>query len=194
MNPTGALPGTDFKSGLFRLKFQAMGTVCHVAYTSGSLPEAEDFRGAVMEFVRVFEKRYSRYDPDSLVSAINRAAGSHPVGITAEDSAMFDLCASLHFITDGVFDPTALPLAKLWDFRTRKSVPSSGAIQEAVKKVSWNRVERTSDSLFLPEEGMALDLGGFGKEYAVDRVAGMAQNAGIGINFENLQVPEKEGN
>ena len=179
MNTTETLPGTDFNSGLFKLKFRAMGTVCHLAYTSGSLREAEDFRGAVLEFVRAYEKRYSRYDPDSLVSAINRAAGSHPVGITAEDSAMFDLCASLHFITDGVFDPTALPLAKLWDFRTRKSVPSSGAIQEAVKKVGWSRVERTSDSLFLPEEGMAFDLGGFGKEYAVDRVAGMVRDAGI---------------
>jgi len=179
MNTPGTLSQADFKSGLFKLKFRAMGTVCQVAYTSGSLPEAEDFRGAVLDFVRTFEKRYSRYDPDSLVSAINQAAGSHPVGITPEDSTMFDLCASLHFITEGVFDPTALPLATLWDFRARKSAPSPGAIQEAVKKVGWSRVERTPDSLFLPEEGMALDMGGFGKEYAVDRVAGMARDAGI---------------
>jgi thiamine biosynthesis lipoprotein len=179
MNPTGALPQTNFKSGLFKLKFRAMGTVCQVAYTSGSLREAEDFRGAALEFVRAFEKRYSRYDPESLVSAINLAAGLHPVGITPEDSVMFDLCESLHFITNGVFDPTALPLAKLWDFRTRKSAPSSSAIQKAKQQVGWDRVERKPDSLFLPEEGMALDLGGFGKEYAVDRVVGMARDAGI---------------
>jgi thiamine biosynthesis lipoprotein len=33
----------------------------------------------------------------------------------------------------------------------------------------WDRVERDAETIRLPQAGMELDFGGFGKEYAVDR-------------------------
>jgi thiamine biosynthesis lipoprotein len=40
-------------------------------------------------------------------------------------------------------------------------------------------VQRAPGKVFLPEVGMALDFGGFGKEYAVDFVAQIALNHGL---------------
>jgi thiamine biosynthesis lipoprotein len=40
-------------------------------------------------------------------------------------------------------------------------------------------VQRRPGAVYLPQEGMGLDFGGFGKEFSVDRLALMAQERGI---------------
>jgi thiamine biosynthesis lipoprotein len=45
--------------------------------------------------------------------------------------------------------------------------------------VGWNKIQRRAGGIFLPQRGMALDLGGIGKEYAVDCVMNMAIQRGI---------------
>ena len=113
---------------------------------------------------------------DSLISRINHAAGRNPVQIDVTDIHLFDLCDTLHFLTEGLFDPTTLPLSRLWDFKAdNPQVPSESEISEALSKIGWKKVHRESHSIFLPETGMGLDFGGFGKEYAVDRVADLAR-------------------
>ena len=37
--------------------------------------------------------------------------------------------------------------------------------------VDWNKVVLKENEIFLPEQGMGLDFGGFGKEFAVDQVS-----------------------
>ena len=38
-------------------------------------------------------------------------------------------------------------------------------------RIDWRLVERSPEKIFLPNHGMEIDFGGFGKEYAVDLVA-----------------------
>jgi len=45
--------------------------------------------------------------------------------------------------------------------------------------VGWQKVLRDGDRFFLPHKGMGVDIGGIGKEYAVDRVTEMAAECGI---------------
>jgi thiamine biosynthesis lipoprotein len=83
-------------------------------------------------------------------------------------------------MTHGVLDPTALPLIYLWNWKAEKPrVPSQPEIAAALRLVGWNKVQRASGKVFLPEAGMALDFGGFGKEYAIDVVAQIAADHGI---------------
>jgi thiamine biosynthesis lipoprotein len=84
-------------------------------------------------------------------------------------------------MTHGVLDPTALPLILLWNWKAQKPrVPSPSEIAAALRLVGWSKVQRAPGKVFLPEAGMALDFGGFGKEYAVDVVAQIAVDHGIG--------------
>ena len=46
------------------------------------------------------------------------------------------------------------------------------------------KVQRRKGGIFLPREGMCLDLGGIGKEFAVDRVV----TVGLGKGITNLLV------
>ena len=166
---------------LRKLAFKALGTLCEIQYAceGGDGPAAE-FERAAVAWVERFEARYSRFRPDSLVSRINEAAGRDWVEITEEDDALLKLCETLQFMTQGILDPTALPLIRLWNWKADPPViPTAEAIAEARKKVGWAKVRREPGRIFLPVPGMALDFGGFGKEYAVDVVAQIALNQGI---------------
>jgi thiamine biosynthesis lipoprotein len=79
-----------------------------------------------------------------------------------------------------VLDPTALPLLWLWDYQSpHPAIPAIDKIASALQLVGWRKVQRAPGKVFLPRPGMALDFGGFGKEYAVDIVAEIALKHGL---------------
>ncbi|MBC8348331.1 MAG: FAD:protein FMN transferase [Verrucomicrobia bacterium] len=180
MHSSSKIPPEVLADGLFRLQFPAMGTHCKILFTANSMVAADIFRKNALDWVHRFEARYSRFRDDSLICRINDAAGRNPVVIDEEDIHLFDLCETLHFLTEGLFDPTTLPLSRLWDFKAENpQIPSKSAISEALSKIGWKKVHRENHSIFLPETGMGLDFGGFGKEYAVDRVTELAREHGL---------------
>jgi thiamine biosynthesis lipoprotein len=166
---------------LRRLTFPALGTRCEVQYVApGGDGQASAFERAAVAWVEAFEAKFSRFRADSLLSRINAAAGRGWVDIDAETEAMFKLCDTIQFMTQGILDPTALPLIRLWNWKAQPAaVPAAEAIISARSLVGWAKVRREPGRVFLPEPGMALDFGGFGKEYAVDVVADIARDHGI---------------
>jgi thiamine biosynthesis lipoprotein len=166
---------------LRRHSFRAMATVCEVQYTApGGDAQAAAFAAAAERWTHAFEAKYSRFLPDSLVSRINDAAGRDWVPIDSETESLLALCDTIHFMTRGILDPTALPLIRLWNWKASPPViPSPESVAAARRLVGWSKVRREPGRVFLPEKGMALDFGGFGKEYAVDIVALIAKDHGI---------------
>lgn len=168
------------QDGFYKVAFKAMGTACDVLYESTSTEHAERVRDEVVSWVRFFENRYSRYLPNSFISEVNAAAGIRPVSLLPEDERLLNLCRGLHFMTKGLFDPTTLPLSLIWDFRKKNPrIPEKAEITRALSLVGWSKVELGEKEVFLPAEGMGLDFGGFGKEYAVDRVLEIVRSMGV---------------
>lgn len=165
---------------LYRLQFQALGTGCSVLFATSDRKLATEFSRTAVEWVACFEGKYSRFLDTSLLSEINRQAGKNPVSIDTDAEHVFALCDDLNFMTHGQLDPSGLPLIELWDYRVKRSeLPSESEIAAASDLVGWQKVVRRPGEVFLPLEGMRLDFGGFGKEYAVDKVAGLAVSFGI---------------
>ena len=178
--PAPQPPPLEALGDRFQQTFRAMGTVCRFHVRAPSPGRAQAFRDRALAWVAAFEARYSRFRPDSLLSRINDEAGRDWVPVDTETEAIFQLCDWYHWVSRGLFDPTALPLLRIWDYRRVPFAPPSDAqIEEARARVGWSRVERRPGAVRLPEAGMALDLGGIGKEYAVDRVFQMARDAGF---------------
>ena len=160
------------------VSFAAVGSPCRVRFAAPE-SKARGLPDAIVQWVAEFEARYSRFIPTSLVSRITAAAGKEWVETDPETDQLLALCHEAHFITRGTFDPTALPLIKLWDWKANPPVvPDDATVQATMKKVGWRKVQRSPGKVFLPEAGMALDLGGIGKEYAVDQVAQLAGQSG----------------
>ena len=118
--------------GLRKLSFHAMSTICRVQFEAANPAEAKALEKQILRWVGWFEAKYSRFIPDSLIGRINAAAGEHWVEVDSESEALFNLCQEMIFFTRGVFDPTALPLIRLWNWKAKPAVvPEPSAIAQA---------------------------------------------------------------
>jgi len=170
---------------LLILTFFAMGTRCRVMVAAPDRAPADVYLDRLLDRIADFEAKYSRFLDGSLVSLVNAAAGKHWVEVDEEADRMLGLCAELFFFTRGAFDPTALPLIRLWNWKSNPPVvPEDEAIRAARELVGWNKVQRKPGAIFLPAPGMGIDLGGIGKESAVDQAMAMAVQHGL----ENVLV------
>jgi thiamine biosynthesis lipoprotein len=168
------------EQGLGTLTFHAMGTRCRVCLVEPTRETANGYLNQVLNWVADFEARYSRFLNDSLISFINSAAGKMWVEVDEETDRLFNLCNDLYFLTNGAFDPTALPLIRLWNWKANPPVvPAEEVIQAARELTGWKKIQRRCGAIFLPQSGMCLDLGGIGKEYAVDMMVALAAQYGI---------------
>ena len=171
---------TDVGEGFFELPFFALGSECELFFAAGNLKAAQEFAEAAFDWLAAFEARYSRFLPDSEVSRINNHAGIDWTETDAQTEILLDLCGHSHFVTQGAFDATSLPLSLLWDWkRQHECLPRQSEIDKAKELVGWSKVEREPGRVFLPEKGMLLDFGGVGKEFAADCMRQIATAHGI---------------
>lgn len=168
--------GKDLTAGLFRLKFKALGTQCEIQFRTDAVEAAKEFRRAALGWLRDFEETWSRFRPDSLLCRINAEAGHRAVEVTADQEEILKLCDRTFRATEGLIEPSSFPLTRLWDEgEERDRIPPENEIQRALGLVSWPSIEWGDGAVFLPEKGMALEIGGFGKEYAVDCLVSLAR-------------------
>jgi FAD:protein FMN transferase len=146
---------------------------------------AEEVALRAMAEAERIERKYSRYLPDSVISRINRDAGRTPVAVDRETVELVEHALRLAEETGGAFDPTVGVLRKAWNFREGR-VPSREEVEELLPFVDRRQVAVRNGTIFLRRSGMELDLGGVGKEYAVDRVASRLLEEGIGSAVVNL--------
>lgn len=113
------------------------------------------------------EKKYSRYRTDGVMHAINHAQGDTLV-MDPETVRLIDYGVQLWQLSEGRFDLTSGVLRQAWRFDPGSPAPTATQIERIMSQVGWSRVHWTPPALRMPA-GMELDLGGIGKEYAVDR-------------------------
>ena len=135
--------------------------------------------------IKRFEKKYSRYLPDSVTAAINRAAGLSPVAIDPETASILNYAAVCHEQSNGLFDITSGVFRRIWH-KGRKALPRPRELEACLAKVGWSGVEHSNTHVHLPLAGMELDFGGVVKEYAADATALIARRAGIRHGLINL--------
>ena len=118
------------------------------------------------------DRLMSHYRDDSPLSRVNREAARGPVAV---DRELFDFVAmALGYgrESSGAFDITVGPLMKAWGFfRGEGKVPTADELARArsvtgMSHVTLNARDRT---IRFDRDGVAIDLGGIAKGYAVDR-------------------------
>ncbi len=170
---TGARDLVIVKEGaLHRARFSAMASPCEVLIDGASDALAAAMaRAAAVEAWRI-ERTFSRYRDDNLVHRINTAKG-RAVRVDDELARLLDFADRCHRLSDGLFDITAGVLRRAWRFAPGSTPPTRKAVAALLRLVGWHRVEWTDGVLRMPA-GMEIDLGGIGKEYAVDRALALA--------------------
>jgi thiamine biosynthesis lipoprotein len=165
--------------------FRAMAAANEVQIHDDRFEHARAAASAAIAEVARIESKYSRYRADSVVSRINAAAGGAPVAIDAETRKLLAFADACYRESGGAFDATSGVLRRAWDFNSGK-LPRDRDLEPLLALIGWDRVELGNESVRLPQRGMEIDFGGFGKEYAVDRAALMLQEAGARNALVNL--------
>lgn len=138
-----------------------------------------------MDEIHRIEAKYSRYRPDSVVSAISAQAGLNWVACDDETLSLLDYADSMFSQSGGLFDVTSGALRRAWNFQ-QAVLPKTETLKDLRALVNWSSVQRDEGSIRLPQAGMELDFGGFGKEYAADRAADALLARGVRHGYVNL--------
>ena len=174
------------KRTLYTVRFPLMGGDALLKFVDDRGEEAATRLGreAVAEAQRI-EQKFSRYRATSVVGQLNDEAGGAPLAVDDETEALVRSALELARLTGGRFDPTVGVLRQVWDFK-RAEVPAEAALQALLTRVDHGAVELSHGTVRLAREGMELDLGGVGKEYAADRVAELLKARGVESAMVNL--------
>jgi thiamine biosynthesis lipoprotein len=158
-----------------------MGGRIEVVFPAEYRPQIEDVQRALDE-VRRLEGLMNYFDPASRITQINRDGAECPVPVEPELFGLLTRCRKLWEETGGAFDAAAGSLWKCWGFHRRQGrLPPPGDLDEARQRSGFHLVvlDDARRQVLLDRPGVELNLGSIGKGFALDRAAGMLQNAGF---------------
>jgi len=160
----------------------AMNTRFSMVLVGVEAERAEALAGTVERDLRACERLMSRFDAESPVSDLNRRAAEEAVEPPEELWRILALCGDYWRRTGGAFDITLWPLNRLWRKQmSRGEELAEAALRQAQEQTGFQRVhfDETARTVRFERQGMSLDLGGFGKGYALERLAGRLRAAGV---------------
>jgi thiamine biosynthesis lipoprotein len=165
-------------------RFAAMASPCEVLLDIDDQAQARRLAELAAAEAWRIERKFSRYRDDSVVHTINTGGG---VAVTVDDetAGLLSFADRCHALSDGLFDITTGVLRRVWHFDGSDKLPTRKQVKSLLPLIGWSRVGWRPPELILPA-GMEIDLGGIGKEYAVDRAAellGRETPRGILVNF-----------
>lgn len=172
---------------LLRLAADAMGTRFEIVL-GGAADDDEPLLRAcgetAIEEIERWHRLLSAFAPDSVVSRINRRAADRPVKVDHETFELLLRCRELWRATAGAFDITLGALMRAWGFRDDE--PARGTVHararvELVIHHGFSHVEldEPNRAVRFAREGIALDLGGIAKGWALDRAAALLRGHGV---------------
>ena len=161
-----------------------MGSPCELLIETTEETAAKSATDIVANEAWRIEDKFSRYLPDNIVHRINNSDGI-TIQIDDETANLIDFATSLFEMSDGRFDITSGVLRKAWKFDGGDQLPDGADVRKILKRVGWNKAVWQRPELTL-RRGMQIDFGGVGKEYAVDRAAGLLGAADAGACLLNF--------
>jgi len=153
--------------GVLAATFSAMASPCELLLAITDQNFALQLGESVAAEAWRIERKYSRYRPDSVISMLNNSGGN-PVTLDFETMQLLEFARRCHELSDGAFDITCGVLRRAWKFDGHSRFPTSVEVAALREHIGFERLRWQGDQLRVPA-GMELDLGGMGKEYAVDR-------------------------
>lgn len=135
-------------------------------------------RIAFQEIERI-ENLLSKYRPDSDVWLVNKYGKAK---VSQETIFVVNKARQFWQASNGAFDITVEPLMKIWGFQDKQyRIPPREEIEGALKLVGMDKVivDEKGSRIELVIQGMAIDLGGIAKGYAVDRAVLKLREAGV---------------
>jgi thiamine biosynthesis lipoprotein len=147
-----------------------MGTLVEITVSHSDPEVIQTVTTEAFNEMQRIEGLMSTYIPDSEISRINRVAGQQAVAVSPEVEEVIREGIFWSEQSNGAFDITVEPLVQLWDFDGEKEfIPGESTIRKTASLVNYRNIEIKDHTVRLKNRGMAINVGGLAKGYAVDR-------------------------
>lgn len=173
--------------------FHAMASPCELLIETEDEALASSITKTAYNEAKRIEHKFSRYRKDNIIHQINNSKGQ-PISVDQETSLLLDYADQCFQMSNGLFDITSGVLREIWKFDCSDNVPTNNQVKNLLPRIGWDKVKWNSPSIILPAN-MEIDLGGIGKEYAVDRTAMLIRaqsDVSVLINFGGDLYSTKE--
>lgn len=185
-NPDIVKPVTDAIASAHKFSDEAMATtfeilICH----PDKFYAGQAARAAFAELDRL-ESQLSRFIENSDISRINDASANQPVKVGLDALECLNRCIEISSQTNGAFDITVGPLLDCWlDEDKNLLSPSQDQIDRAKEPIGCNllKLNLSDFTVTLTDSAVKIDLGGFGKGYAVEKMAQLLKDWDINPAF-----------
>lgn len=174
----------SFKNDYWHGSFSAMASPCEILMEVDEEALAQKILNVVQAEALRIEQKFSRYRDDNIIYQINHSQ-NRPVSVDQETARLIDFATELYQMSDGLFDITSGVLRQAWVFDCSDNIPEREAVNALLSRVGWKKVKWENGIIRL-REAMEIDLGGIGKEYAVDRcvlIAKKLTDQSVLVNF-----------
>lgn len=159
-----------------------MGTFARILVTAQNQEQANTAIKAAFDKIYQIQELMSDYDPNSMLSKVNRDAFKSPVPVNDELFEVLTVSKSYSCLSNGAFDVTVGPVVQLWrKAKQDGKAPSAEALQKAKQCVGYESLilDPEKQTVQFDKEGMSLDLGGIAKGYAIDKAIEILRASGI---------------
>ena len=155
--------------------FEAIGTAWHIdIYDVLSDTDAAHILESVKTRIDLFDKAYSRFRADSLVTEMSKKAGLYTL---PEDALpMLSLYKDLYDKTEGFFTPLVGNMLADAGYDASYSLKQSKPLEKAP---AWNDVLEYNHLTLTIKQPVILDFGAAGKGYLIDIVGGVLEQSGV---------------
>jgi thiamine biosynthesis lipoprotein len=159
-----------------------MGTTCEVR-SFGAETEVGAALDLALDRIAEIEQALTTWRPDGELARWNAtcARGPQRIDVSADLLRALDGARAWARRTGGLYDPAIGALASAWGLRAGGRVPDEAERNRARGLGSWRNFEvrRVESSARCLTAGVELDLGGYGKGFALDEAARVLRERGI---------------
>ncbi len=177
--PSAGLPLSCVIDGRY-----TMGTVLQLTLCGTDPDQTRRTSDSLFQTAARLDRLLTTYAPDSPVSRLNATAGQGAMPVPAEVMDALSLSVRYWELTRGTFDITVGPLMALW--KRASGLPSPDTVRHTLSRVGSHRIVLSPQGTVALAQNMALDLGGIGKGFALDRMVALLKERRVGralLNF-----------
>jgi FAD:protein FMN transferase len=167
--------GPDREPRQVSIRGTVFGTYYSVIYFDR---EARDFQESIDSLFAVFNSSLSYYDPNSLISRINRNETDQ---VDEFFQAVYLRAGEISRETGGAFDATVSPLVNAWGFGFAEREKMDNAIVDSLLEfVGFRKTRLEGDRIVKTDERVQFDFNAIAKGYAADVIVQFLESRGIG--------------
>lgn len=159
-----------------------MGTQFQIILYAPDEAQAKKAADAAFRRIADLDAMMSDYKPESELMRLCKKAGGGPVEVSPELFFVLARGQEVSKLSDGAFDVTVGPLARIWRLARRShQMPDPERVQDALKVVGYQniRLDPARRTVQLLRPGMQLDLGGIAKGYSGDEAQKLLKKHGV---------------